>query len=304
MVLSIVVLCRWLLWLCAASLLQVPSGHAAEVLLTAMEDSVGIRAFTAELGKRRPQDHVHFSLLTELPAPGRLPDATRLILLDTESLGWRLQEPRGPATLVLLISRVQARQRLGSYLPDRLSLVWSDPPVARQLKLTRLILPKARRIGVLYGRNSAFLLEELRKAAQPLGLEIVSQPWTDTTDNHAVQTLLQQSDVFLGLDDQDLYNSRTVKSLLLSTYNGHRALIGPHAALVKAGGLASTYSDPADWLEIVDGLLDRSPSSWPRALYPDRFKVASNRQVARSLGIGPIDDLAVANALAEGETRP
>lgn len=293
---------RWLCWLCLA--LQVPSGQAAEVLLTALEDSLGIRAFTAELARQRPQDRVRFRLLAELPAPGRLPDATRLILLDSASFGWRLQESRGPATLVLLINRVQARQRLGSYRPPRLTLLWSDPPPDRQLKLIRQILPDARRIGVLYGRNSAFLLEELRKAAQPLALEIIGQSWTDTTDNRSVQALLKQSDVILGLDDADLYNSKTAKNLLLSSYAGQRALIGPSAAFVKAGSLASTYSDQADWLAIVNDVLDQPASNWPRALYPNRFKVASNRQVARSLGIEPIDERAVAAALAEGEATP
>ncbi|WP_166366814.1 ABC transporter substrate-binding protein [Pseudomonas akapageensis] len=298
------VLSRCLFWLSVVSLLLASSVHAADVLLTAIEDSPGIRAFTAELSKRRPQDQVHFRLLADLPVPGRLPDATRLILLDGPSLDWRLQEARGPSTLVMRISRIQARQRLGSYRPGRLSLLWSDPPLSRQVNLARMILPAARRIGVLYGRNSAFLLDELRKAAAPLGLEIVTQFWTDTTDNHAVQTLLGECDVLLGLDDADLYNPKTAKSLLLSSYAGKRALIGPNAAFVKAGSLASTYSDQADWLAIVDDLLDRPPASWPRTLYPNRFKVASNAQVARSLDIEPIDELAVANALAKGETRP
>lgn len=298
------VLSRCLFWLSVVSLLLASTVHAADVLLTAMEDSAGMRAFTAELGKRRPHDQVRFSLLANLPLPGRLPIDTRLILLDSASLGWRLQDARGPATLVMLISRVQTRQRLGSSRPDRLSLLWSDPPLARQLKLTRQILPQARRIGVLYGRNSAFLLEELRKAAHPMGLEIVAQPWTDTHDSRPVQALLKQSDVLLGLDDPDLYNSRTAKSLLLSSYAAKRALIGPSAAFVKAGSLATTHSDQADWLDIVDELLDRPPATWPRTLYPDRFKVASNRQVTRALGLAPIDDLAIANTLAEGETRP
>ncbi|MNP21437.1 ABC transporter substrate binding protein [compost metagenome] len=242
-----------------------------------------------------------FRPLAQLPPPGRLPAATRLILLDSASLGWRLQEPKGPATLVLRISRVQARQRLGSDRPEHLSLLWSDAPLARQLHLTQQVLPQAMRVGVLYGRHSAFLLEELRKTAQNLGLEIISQAWTDTTDNRAMQALLKQSDVLLGLDDPDVYNPKTAKTLLLSSYAGQRALIGPNAAFVKAGSLASTYSDQDDWLDIIAGLLDRPPASWPRSLYPARFKVASNPQVARSLGIAPIDELAVANTLAEGE---
>jgi len=116
--------------------------------------------------------------------------------------------------------------------------------------------------------------------------------------------LLIDSDVLLGLDDYDLYSPKTAKNLLLSSYTRQRALIGPNAGFVKAGSLASTYSDQNDWLATLDTLLDRPTASWPRALYPQRFKVLSNPQVARSLGIEPIDEQSVATRLAEGENRP
>jgi len=82
------------------------------------------------------------------------------------------------------------------------------------------------------------------------------------------------------------------------------ALIGPNAAFVKAGSLASTYSDQSDWLAIVDDLLDRPPASWPRTRHAPRFKVSSNAQVARSPGIEQIKETSVAALLAEGERRP
>ncbi|MCU1747917.1 ABC transporter substrate-binding protein [Pseudomonas sp. 6D_7.1_Bac1] len=278
--------------------------HAADVLLTGAEDSPGVQAFTRALAKQRPADTVRFTRLADLPAPSRLPNATRLILLDLPSLDWRLQDNQGPATLVLRISRLQAYQRLGNALPLRLSLLWSDPPLSRQLRLTQALLPQARRVGVLYGMNSEFLLKELHHTAHRLGLEIVAERWDNTNDSRPLQALLKNSDVLLGLDDPDLYNPKTAKNLLLSSYGRQLALIGPNAGFVKAGSLASTYSDQSDWLAILNDLLDRSPASWPRDLYPQRFKVLSNPQVARSLGIEQIDPAAVATQLAEGENRP
>jgi len=277
---------------------------AADILLTGAEDSPGVQSFTQALSELRPSDSVRFKLLASLPAPGKLPSDTRLILLDLPSLDWRLQDSQGPATLVLRISRLQARQRLNNLLPSHLSLLWSDPPIERQLRLTRLILPQVRRVGVLYDRHSEFLLKELRLAALPLGLEIVTQRWENTSDSRPLQALLKNSDVLLGLDDPDLYNPKTAKNLLLSSYARQMALIGPNAGFVKAGSLASTYSDQSDWLAILDDLLDQSPASWPRTLYPKHFKVLSNPQVARSLGIEQMDEASVASQLAEGERRP
>ncbi|MCP1497390.1 hypothetical protein J2Y86_002097 [Pseudomonas migulae] len=280
------------------------SVSAEDILLTGADDSPGMQAFATALGELRPGDTVRFQPLTGLPAPSKLPAGIRLILLDLPSLDWRLQDAQGPATLVLRISRLQARQRLGTALPARLSLLWSDPPPDRQLRLARTLLPQARRIGVLYDDHSEFLLNELRQAARPLGLEIVTERWDNTNDSRPLQTLLKNSDVLLGLDDPDLYNPKTAKNLLLSSYARQTALIGPNAGFVKAGSLTSSYSDQSDWLAILDELLDQPPATWPRTHYANRFKVLSNPQVARSLGIEQINEALVATQLAEGESRP
>lgn len=297
---------RWPGFICLLLALLLLAGpvRAADILLTARDDSKAVRNFSKALSQQRPQDRVRFQTLDTLPPPGQLPVTTRLILLDPASLDWRLQEAKGPATLVLRISRLQAHERLGENIPAHLSLLWSDPPLARQLHLIRKVLPQARRIGVLYGRDSQFLLTELRQAAKPMGLEIVAQNWGPPYDSRALQSVLKDSDVLLGLDDPALYNPRTAKNLLLSSYARQQALIGPNASFVKAGSLASTYSDQQDWLSILASLLDQPPSTWPRALYPMRFKVLSNPQVARSLGIEEIDEQSVAAGLAEGEPHP
>lgn len=280
-----------------------PFARAADILLTAAEDSPGVQAFAQALSQQRPEDSVKFTPLSELPAPARLPAGIRLIVLDLPGLDWRLQDVQGPPTLVLRISRLQARQRLGEDVPAKISLLWADPPLDRQLRLITDVLPQARRIGVLYGIDSEFLLRELRREATAMDLEIVAQRWDNINDSRPLQALFKNSDVLLGLDDPQLYNPKTVKNLLLSSYARQLPLIGPNAGFVRAGSLASTYSDQADWLNVLDRLLDHTPSSWPRSLYPEHFKVAGNPQVARSLGIEQVDENRVAVRLAEGEQR-
>ncbi|EJM25016.1 MULTISPECIES: hypothetical protein [Pseudomonas] len=297
---------QWLAGLCLflTAWLHGVAVQAADILLTGAEESPGVQSFVQALSELRPTDRVHFQPLASLPAPGKLPSSLRLILLDLPSLDWRMQESQGPATLVLRISRLQARQRFGDAQPPHLSLLWADPPLSRQLQLIRRILPQAGRVGVLFDQHSEFLLKELQSAAQPLNLQIVPQRWDNTHDSRPLQTVLKNSDVLLGLDDPDLYNPKTAKNLLLSSYSRQLALVGPNVAFVRAGSLASTYSDQNDWLAVLDELLDRPPATWPRTLYPERFKVSSNAQVARSLGIEPMNEASVAAELAEGERRP
>ncbi|KNX76980.1 ABC transporter substrate-binding protein [Pseudomonas sp. 250J] len=292
--LRLLLLCLW----------PLGSLSASEILLVGAEDQPGIRSFVTALEKRRPNDQVRFQTIEQLPSPAKLKADTRLILLDTPALEWRLAESAGPAALALRVSRVQIEQRLGTSRPAYLTLLWSDPPLARQLRLARYLLPQARRIGVLYGEHSRFLLEELRQAASSLGLEIVAQDWPDLRDSRPLQDLLGNSDVLLGLDDPDLYNSKSAKNVLLSSYGRQMALIGPNVGFVRAGALASTYSDQDDWLAVLGQLLDLPPARWPRSLYPAHFGVSGNQQVARALGLEAIDPVSAALALAEGTSTP
>ncbi|WP_028693878.1 ABC transporter substrate-binding protein [Pseudomonas cremoricolorata] len=275
-----------------------------EVLLVGGEAQSGYRSFTEGLQARREHDRVQLRTVAQLPRPSRLDPRTRLVLLDSAALEWRLSETSGPAALALRVNRVQIQQRLGEQRPAYLSLLWSDPPLARQLALTHYLLPQARRVGVLYGEHSRFLLAELQQAARHLGLELVSKAWDDPRDSRPLQQLLSSSDVLLGLDDPELYNPKTVKTLLLSSYGRQMALIGPNAGFVRAGALASTYSDQTDWLEVLDHLLDQPTAHWPRSLYPTPFGVSGNQQVARALGLEPIDPTAAALAIGAGAPAP
>lgn len=279
-----------------------PTASSADILLVGAQDNPSMQAFRSALSAARASDRIRFMPLSEMPAPSELPAETRLILLDPPTLAWRLRDPLGPATLALRASRVQAHQTLGENRPARISLLWSDPPAGRQLRLIQMLLPQARRIGVLYSEQSEFLLDELRQAAAPLGLQIISQPWGASADNRPLLELIRASDVLLGIDDPDLYNAKTAKNLLLSSYSRQLALFGPSAGFVRAGSLATTYSDQSDWLAVLEQLLDQSPETWPRALYPRFFKVLSNRQVARALSIDMSDDSDYTTRLVQGET--
>ncbi|MFP3458973.1 hypothetical protein R0J89_22230, partial [Psychrobacter sp. SIMBA_152] len=77
---------------------------------------------------------VRFQTTADLPRPGRLKADQRLVLLDSAALEWRLSESAGPPALAMRVSRVQAEQRLGKSRPAFLTLLWSDPPLARQLR--------------------------------------------------------------------------------------------------------------------------------------------------------------------------
>lgn len=250
-------------------------GEAAQLVLVSANQGAAVNAFRDALSQRRPQDQVELRTPAALAEGTVFNDDTRLLLLG----------PNGH----------------GGHGVGGLCVLWSDPPAARQLRLARLILPGIQRIGVLYGKDSEFLLDELRREARSQGLELFVASSSGNDDPRPLQFLLGNSDLLLGIDDKQLYNSQSIKSLLLGSYAKNRALLGPTAAFVKAGSLASSYSDQEDWLDTLDELLGQAPRHWPLSLYPGHFKVLGNRQVARSLGIDLASDADLGRRLAEGE---
>lgn len=288
-------------WLLLCCLLALQPALAAEIILSSAEDNPAIRTFTADLAARRPYDQVSFRPLAELAAANALPASSRLIIFGDEALEWRLSSDKGPPTLVLRIAKVQAQKRLGNARPPYLTLLWSDPSPRRQLRLVRALMPQVKHIGVLYDAHSAFLLDELQRAASSQGLQIVSREWPDRRDNRPLLDVLQRSDLLFGLNDDDLFNPQTAKNLLLTSYSQQRAIIGPNASFVRAGSLASVYSDQVDWLASLELWLDRPPADWPRSAYPTHFKVLGNRQVARALAIELADDATLTQQVVEGD---
>lgn len=278
-------------------LLGTSLARASEILVAAQHDSPALQQFVSQLAARHPAEPVRLVHTPQLGRPSTLPADSRLILLGAEALDWRLSDPHGPPTLILQISRVQAQQRLGDRRPDGITLLWSDPPAGRQLQLIRQLLPRARRVGLLYSDASRFLVNEIRQQAAQQKLAVNAWYWPDTVDNRPLIRMLEESDVLLGIDDPALYNPNTIKGVLLASYNHKLALIGPTAAFIRAGSLSSSYSDQQDWLETLTQLLAQPPQRWPREAYPQYFKVLSNPQVARSLGV----DLGNAETLPPAE---
>ena len=289
---------RTLLLLC----LLTPQVQAAELLLSTAGDTSALQRFGNALAAARPADRVRIVALNEIPPLDQIPATTRLILFGHAALAWRLDSPTGPPTLMLQVSKTQAREALGERQPANFSMLWQDPAPRRQLRLLKHLLPNATRVGVLHHPHSEFLIDELRQTASGLGLEIVAQSWPDTRDNQPLIRVLGVSDVLLAVADDDLYNPLTAKTLLLTSYGQQHALIGPSAGFVRAGSLASTYGDQDDWLATLDQLLDQAPAQWPAGTYSNTFKVLGNPQVARALGITLPSDAELARHLVQGDT--
>jgi len=169
--------------------------------------------------------------------------------------------------------------------PNVFSAIYLDQPLKRQLDLIMAVLPQTRSVGILYSAPPKEL-NTLRSLAATRKLELNERSSTTFATLHAsLQSLLLSSDVLLALPDSEIYNTMTIRNILLATYRNKVPLIGFSAAYVKAGALCAVFSTPEQLAEqslniilefIVTGTL-------PAPQYAKEFEVSVNEQVARSL---------------------
>ena len=177
-----------------------------------------------------------------------------------------------------------AQQKAGA---AALSAIYLDQPLKRQLDLIAAVLPKADSIAVLYAAPPKELgALRLQAAARKLVLNERS-PGPGSSLYDALQTLLPGSDVLLALPDAEIYNTVTIRNILLTTYRNKVPLIGFSPGYVKAGALCAVFSTPAQIAEQSLGIIQEyaETHTLPAAQYAKEFEVTVNEQVAHSLGL-------------------
>lgn len=168
------------------------------------------------------------------------------------------------------------------------SAIYLDQPWARQVDFLRAVLPGRRKIGVLYAPDTSVNISSLDKALSAHGLTLVDQSASyHGTLFEDLQAVLTRSEVLLTVPDSGIYNSNTIRNILLESYRQRVPLVGYSQALVNAGALCAIFSTPEQLAAQTSVLLLGYARSarLPEAQYPSLFRIAVNDGVARALGI-------------------
>lgn len=176
--------------------------------------------------------------------------------------------------------------------PGQISAVLYDVPLLRQALTGKSILPQATKIALLATSSTATIYEPLIDQLPDYGLE--ARLFLVDGNDDLIPTLVRAlgyGDFLLAASDDLIYNPRTIKHILLTSYRRNRIVIGPSQAYVKAGSLASSYAPFPVMAKVAAEFLDAyfTDGALPAPAYPDTYKVEVNKQVARSLNI-PLPD--------------
>ena len=256
----------------------------------------------------KPYEEAHMALLEALVRQGHKARSVRLDQLSKVDLEKLRQEQ--PQAVVALGSGTA--RTLDGVLPKQVPLVFcmvaddasldldrSRPvagvemlvPLKKQLDLISQTLPRARKVGMLYrsgDTQSAHVVEQL-KAELPAGwsLEAVA------VDQHssfakALDALLKtRPDIVWTSPDAEIFNSTTIRALLLEALRCKVPVFGFSPAFVRSGALLGVGIDPSTQgvqaAALVHALAGADVKSVPRAAQEPRFSVAVNLVVAEKL---------------------
>ncbi len=180
-----------------------------------------------------------------------------------------------------------------------------DQPFTRQLSLIKIMMPEAKRVGILLGPTSSkyaeYLKEEGEKAGRSINIEYISQ---ESELIPQLKKTLENNDVLLAVPDALIYNRETAQAILLTTYRHQKPVFGYSLSYVRAGGLAAVYSTAKQIAKQAAELAikaEQATSLLPPPQAPRYFSITVNYQVARSLSLPILDEDAIDKKMRQAE---
>jgi hypothetical protein len=159
----------------------------------------------------------------------------------------------------------------------RVSALFSEVNPRLNVRLANIILPM-QKVKVLYTDQSAYLEKSLN---QDVLIKTQKENLLRTTSR------LGNIKAIVAVPDSDIWNSATLRVLIMSLYDQGKVVIGFSKNLVNAGSIASLYFEKDEYFNELKRISDSlsQDRNTTHITYPTHLKISVNKQVARSLNI-------------------
>ncbi|MBI1194575.1 MAG: hypothetical protein GC138_01830 [Gammaproteobacteria bacterium] len=190
--------------------------------------------------------------------------------------------------------------------PGKVSAVFPDQPLERQVAFVHLLMPDKKRMGVLVGQHSFQYVKPLTRLASARGLSVTIGDAREDRIPDAIKDMLAGSDFVLALHDSSLLTPNHAKWLLYMAYQRRIPVIGYSKTYVRAGALAALYSSNDQIGRQVSSMLGKAglrpryhtaDIKLPKPEYPNEFSIELNNNVADSFALWGIDPDLIADRL-------
>lgn len=183
--------------------------------------------------------------------------------------------------------RLLDQYRTGSaHTNTRVTAIFMDQPLQRQIQLARLIDPEAESIGTVFGNSSVYQQQAFETLSIAVGLK-AQYAFLDEQQNpvQVLTPVIQRSDIFLALPDSASFNRNVTRWSLYITLRNRVPLIGYSASYTEAGAVISMYTTPQQIARQTSQVLNQITSTdvMPEPAYPLEFTLNINQSAARTL---------------------
>lgn len=168
--------------------------------------------------------------------------------------------------------------------------VLMDIPLETRCEYFSRILPKVKKIGVIYTAKTESMLEEMAAYSKKTGCQIISKKISSEKEfPESLEALSWQIDAFLMVPDPAIYTIHSTKYLIIQSLNRKTALVGLSSPYTKAGALYSLDCDYEDMgrqageiaLKVIRG---ENIGNIP-VVYPRKARLSLNLITADNIGI-------------------
>ena len=187
----------------------------------------------------------------------------------------------------------------GKYRPDissdrKNAVLYMSQPYCRQIQFIKLINQRWKTIGFLNSQVKPVETRLLQQCANKYNIKTYEVNTTGVKNlTNEIKDALNHSDILLALPDKNIYNSKTVKNILLTSYRYRKPVIAFSRNFVNAGALASIYSTTEQISKSASSLIEQYISNDYRfekiINHPQSFDISINRQVFKALNINVPD---------------
>lgn len=193
---------------------------------------------------------------------------------------------------------------------ERFSAIVINQPAERQISLIQAVNPAIEKVALLINALTPTTHASGKALVRTLAannIEPVSATLHSSDDLlPALKSILPDVGAYLASPDIIGMTPFTARTVLLTSYRYHQPVFAFSKAYVDAGATAAVFSSPADiardaaqWL----AGLQQPPTPMPATRGPRYFQVATNRNVARTLGLQLPTDNALLQALQAHEKK-
>lgn len=251
------------------------------------------QALSTELGGKRELQVTHYSPELDVQKLLGTHSPSEVITIGSASLAVLDKLPDHTPTLSLLTLKEKFSNAIKGKATNR-SVIYLEQPLDR---ISRSLTNNFRSI-----KTCAVLTEKPAKN-KIQKINGITVNFYDISDQSHLITKLRsisaENDAIIALPNPHIYNSLTIKNILVTTYKAQTPIIGYSANFTKAGALMSLHTpiealskDALNWVK-GGAVVVRKPS--------DFYMQTFNENVARSLRIKPSSTAVFNELLQEGK---